>query len=278
MNFTLTSSSPYTHLKLRLKTLTFNDFISIHIFINLFYSFSFYQGQLKFALLLLQCLSLILSLCTSYKFFGYFLLLASKIYLSIVIFPNTANHNFLQIFIFILAILSNPQEDHHLKKQIQLIVLSIYFYAGVQKLLNGQWINGEFLSKVLFNGKNYSHAIRTGTFFQKTLILATEMESVPLDIPVVYRLLIILFSWITILSELLIPIAIFWIKNNRIPILLLLVTQVLIGSLSGEFEFMILALACMTYFSINSHIRSRCLYMLTVTNIIYFVCHYYAKK
>ena len=82
-------------------------------------------------------------------------------------FPETGNHKYIEFYVLILLLIcpSRPIDPPHSSSQsiqptklmtdgtlchlIRLLSLSVYFYAGIQKLLGGRWLSGEYLTQTI---------------------------------------------------------------------------------------------------------------------------------
>lgn len=75
--------------------------------------------------------------------------LGAMIYQVALVFPNVANHNFLELYVLgLLSLLSagDSLEDKTVLRALQWLTVIVLFHTGLQKVLHGYYFSGDFLS------------------------------------------------------------------------------------------------------------------------------------
>lgn len=265
----------------------FTLFYSVHIAVNVLKI----QWQMPRSVFLLVGLINFVSVLIVYheKFFkiGLLILFIYKFWTCYLRFPATGNHQYVELLIllFLLVFSHRPEKEEKdpfslkLVSLIQYTLLSIYFFSGIQKICQGQWLSGEFLSKCLFGNTNLALSMTLRPILRNLQNLlhsplpplpipsAKTMEVVMFSIPEWTKWVFKGMSWTIILAEILTPILVFVPKTRRHGLVLLLFTQMLIGVASWELEFMFGALGCVLLYDPAHSRRNYCL--LTAVQILY---------
>jgi hypothetical protein len=210
---------------------------------------------------------------------GLILLLLLKLYGVAYKFPMTANHHFLELYVLIFLLLwpdrpiaqeSDKQEANKVSGEschlARLLVLSVYFFAGIQKLIHGIWLNGEYLAHSLFEATNGTllttqYMLRfissiSGSLAEIPINLSIDANMVMLTIPGWVVVYFLVMSWTTIVSEISIPLLVVFRRTRKIGIRLMLVLTVIIGLLAFETEFMFASVGCALLFFFDKGIRN----------------------
>jgi hypothetical protein len=244
--------------------LAFRCFFSFHLFLQslkLPWSFGDGKGVLVIQGGLFFCTFLMFSQKTFR--FSCSIIFLYKLFWVWLKFPFTANHYYFELFVAAFLFLFPGEELGEAEKSdgtalrlIQVSILSLYFYGGLHKLVHGLWINGEFLLQEFLEKNNgglgwtLNHFI---SFIDKTPLLAPltfsqGMEVTAFQVSGLSFGLLKILSWLTILTEMLIPLLFCFEKTRRVGISLMILIQVIIGLASWETEFMFLALGSMFLF------------------------------
>ena len=193
-------------------------------------------------------------------------------------YPLTGNHKYVELYILLLLLVSpdrpnqleesagsersylNNLADGTCSRLIGMLALSIYFYSGLQKLANGRWHTGEYLTLTLFHQRDFglpvslSMAVDWIASFgglvrvDYTHPMAKTIERVPLDLPHWVTILILLLSWFTIISETGLPLLVIFRRTRKIGLLMFLLMSIMIGLVSWETEFMFLLVGSVLLF------------------------------
>jgi uncharacterized membrane protein YhhN len=77
------------------------------------------------------------------------------VFLAAARFPRTANHLYLQCFVALVLTLTNLDDDDQrtaLVVALRRIVIAVFFWSGVQKIVHGAYVDGSFLCWNLVKG------------------------------------------------------------------------------------------------------------------------------
>lgn len=187
---------------------------------------------------------------------GLMFLLVRHVLLVTTTFPYTLNHHFLEAW-FLLHLVLLPSSSagapalRHVSAvhMIRLTVLSVWFFAGVQKAVSGYYLNGEFfaiemflsrgrlgeglrwLASVVDDGKmQVGSGIRMDRY-------AGDFECWPIDLPHTVTAILLILSWFILLCELLLP-ALVVRRTTRVAAASTLVAlSVLSTAATGEMSF-----------------------------------------
>lgn len=206
--------------------------------------------------------------------------LALQLYLVALSFPITGNHKYVEAYILFLLLVcpdrpSHPRtpdvatnlqrdadqlSDGTCARLIGSLILSIYVYGGLQKLVNGRWHSGEYLTYTLLHPREYGLPVTLRGAIgmvadvvglpsvDSSVRFATAVEHVPLHLPLWITVLLIGISWFTILGEISVPLLAVNRRTRAIGLRLCLVMSVFIGLVSWETEFMFAAVGCLLLF------------------------------
>lgn len=192
---------------------------------------------------------------------GLALMVAGKGYWVVASWPMAANHYYLELLVLLLLLafadrpVDGPADgrrwvDGTACRLSQLALLSVYFYAGLHKLVHGMWHQGEFLTHSLFESGRFDMAASMRWVLDSLGLLAAEAplqlpesfttESFALSGPTLAVLLSL--SWVILLSELAAPVLVLMPRTRKVGLVFLLAAQVGIGLFAWETEFMFGAL------------------------------------
>lgn len=223
-------------------------------------------------------------------YIGLLVLTVFRVYLVSDKFPMTANHHFGELYILILLLLwphrslgndtslVNGTASHLIK----LFILSVYFFAGIHKLVHGFWISGEFMAHGLFNvSSGFDLVTKTmlqfisGSFGlplpELPLDWASVMESGVIQLPLWVIIIFLGLSWATLVTEIGVPVLVLMQKFRSIGLRLLAVMILVVGLTSLELEFMFASLGCLLLFYPNKPIRNYGLLLLVHLGWSFFV-------
>ncbi len=211
---------------------------------------------------------------------GLLLLLLLKLYGVAYKFPMTANHHFLELYVLLFLLLwpdrsigqgTDKQETKQVSSEschlARLLVLSVYFFAGIQKLIHGIWLNGEYLAHSLIEVTNgtllttqymlrFIASISGSPLVEIPLNLSLDAHMVMITIPSWVVVYFLGMSWVTIASEIAIPLLVVFRRTRKIGLRLMLVLTIIIGLLAFETEFMFASVGCALLFFHDKGIRN----------------------
>lgn len=197
--------------------------------------------------------------------FGLVILLAYKSFYVIHNFPNTGNHPYVEALILLVLLLfsrqgTRPEEvqaEAYACHLIQVTVLSIYLFSGLQKLVHGMWLNGEYLAESLFFRERFGVWYNVqllvdamGSIFgervgQLPLVRSLEADPSPLLLPGWAVVFFIAMGWFVVASEVGAPLLIMNRATRSFGVIAMLIVQCLVGLFSWETEFMFAAVGAM---------------------------------
>ena len=191
-------------------------------------------------------------------------LFVAKLGLTIASLPMTSNHAFVETLLLALVLVqsSSPHADlrhralraAELREAVLFVIAGAYAIAGLQKLAQGYWHDGEFLALELVYGTGgLAHSMQT-TFDAIATALGLEpvladsrgldvLAARPLPLPRWAATMVLALSWSFLALEILAPALLLWSRTRRSGLVLLAFVQIGIGMFAWETEFMCLALA-----------------------------------
>ena len=208
------------------------------------------------------------------------------------IFPETGNHKYLESYLLVLLLIcpSRPLDSPHASSQspssmtdgtfchlTQVLALSVYFYAGIQKALGGRWLSGEYLTQRLLapvdvasaNPVNHglpvflrrsvdliSQQLNLPSINYPALETASSLDNLPLILPIWATSFLLVVSWLTVFVEILCPSLIFFRCTRRLAIPACILMAIMLGVIANETEFMFTMLGCLLLFYPNHAVRN----------------------
>jgi len=193
-----------------------------------------------------------------------------KLYWINYTFPLTANHYYVEFLILLLLLIfpNNKRvdgtHDGTAIRLVQFSILSIYFFGGVQKLVLGQWLNGEFLLNLFLRNGMAGLTSTVSALIWKldsnALVnwggMARGFQAVPFEISSFAFGIILILSWLTLLTEIGLPLLFLFKKSLKVGIFLIIILQIVIGFSAWETEFMFAALGCIFLFFNKNSIKN----------------------
>lgn len=182
--------------------------------------------------------------------------------------PYTLNHFILEelVLLVLLAfpVRFNAEHGREPLQELQLLwvtLLSVWFFAGLQKLGHGHYLNGESMALPLLVGDDgLGRGLRMGLrllrapFGSAALVSGDAAGAAPLD--VLARIYCVGVSWLVILAEVGLPLLALVPHTRRVATVGLCLAQCSVGLLSGEIDFAILGLGLIALGSAR-HIHAR---------------------
>lgn len=181
--------------------------------------------------------------------------------------PYTLNHFILEelILLVLLAfpVRFNAEHGREPLQELQLLwvtLLSVWFFAGVQKLGHGHYLNGESMALPLLAGEDcLGRGLRGGLSLLRSLLgpaalAPADPGSAPLDLTA--RIYCVGLSWLVIVAELGLPLLALVPRARRAATVGFCLAQCSVGLLSGEVDFAILGLGLIALGSAR-HIQAR---------------------
>jgi hypothetical protein len=182
--------------------------------------------------------------------------------------PYTLNHFILEQLV-LLVLLAFPvrfaaergREPLHDLQLLWVTLLSVWFFAGVQKLGQGHYLNGESMALPLLAGEDcLGRGLRGGLSLLRSLsgpaalVPGADPGAAPLDLAA--RIYCVGLSWLVIAAEVGLPLLALVPHTRRAATVGLCLAQCSVGLLSGEVDFAILGLGLIALGSAR-HIRAR---------------------
>lgn len=174
-------------------------------------------------------------------------------------FPYTINHAFFDAALLLLLSLGEPTEDGglHPLRVAQAGILTVFLYAGVQKLVHGYYVDGQlFALRVLYDDGDMGRRLRWMLSFagerfglpvppadaQPRPSLLVDVAAV---LPTWVRGALIVASNATWIAEIGLPVVALWRSSRTFAVVALLGLEGVILALSGEVSFGITVVACL---------------------------------
>jgi hypothetical protein len=180
-------------------------------------------------------------------------------------FPGTPNHVYIQSLVLVSFILFYPKEielsiaiknNEHVsavgKNFIQGLIFMAFFISGIQKLLSGYWLSGEFIGTFILFGRDHNLLSVSLQYFIEVIASFTNSPiSLPLPRPqtggfvkynyptwISYFSLFLSLSIITL--EIVLPIGLIIKRTKKLFLKFMIVLQVSIAGVTGVFGFLLL--------------------------------------
>lgn len=164
--------------------------------------------------------------------------------------PFTLNHVLLEAVLLLLLLL-DPGEPFALSRvstpfMIKTLMLSVWFYSGLQKLIHGYYSSGELLALEALTGED-GLGENLGAVLRQAPSIQCCMDS-PIHLPVWEKRLFQFMGLSTIATELFLPIGVFIERFRKAAIASLFALQLSIALLSSEIDFAFTAFAVLVLF------------------------------
>ena len=172
-------------------------------------------------------------------------------------FPDTLNHQFLQVFLLLVVFFySRTQETRSTGlRLVQAVILIAWLFSGMQKLAQGMWWNGDyFLYEMLTNDGTIAATLRLGT----RLVWAGAAEApFPLaaapvqsfaQVPAAATFAMVAWANLAMLAEIALPVFVLFACTRRCALYGLVAMQALIPVGAGIAGFALTGLACLFLF------------------------------
>ncbi len=226
-----------------------------------------------------------------YYYLGLIVLLGFQLMMVVVGFPDTGNHYFVELYLLIILLLwpnrQNPTtgdiQNGSAYYLIQLLLLSIYFYAGLHKAIHGFWLDGEYVATMLYNVKGdglpatLQMLVPIGAnLFNLPVVdlqsqFVAEMGRVPIVFPNWFFIFAVVLGWITVISEIIVPPLVLIRSTRNLGLWLMFVMTTAIAMMSWEIEFLLVAWGCMLLFFPNKPIRNYAILLFAHLSWSFFV-------
>lgn len=191
------------------------------------------------------------------RFYGIFGIFGLAFLECLNAWPFTINHVVLELVILLLMALMPDDETNALacSNMIIFLMLSVWFFSGLQKIVQGYYLNGEFFAlEVLFREPGLGeHAYRfinsIGSWFGLEKIEFFECcKEGSLKLSYVHVFFLLILSWTTVIAELGLPLMVVFSRYKNYAIAGLFVVQFVIAYFSGEIDFAFTAFAILLLF------------------------------
>jgi hypothetical protein len=233
-------------------------FFRVFLAIKIATPFLFPQGN--FLLFDPKTLLILFALCVvplrKYYLPGLLVILGLSAYEIFRSWPFTINHSGLEFVIVALLCLDSEKNDEYrfpsCVDMIRILMLSVWFYSGIHKLLQGYYLNGEFFAlEVLSNRTTLGMKLREllqifGSFENfHALDCCTSSKLLMKDGHTAFFLIL---SWLTILTELALPFTLLFKRTRAVGFLSIFFFQGTIAYFSGEIDFAFTAFGVLLLF------------------------------
>lgn len=199
---------------------------------------------------------------------GILTLFLYRLWQVILIFPYTLNHAFYEcVALLILMMFPAPAPRSqsllpvsglapHL---LQATIVLVWFYAGLQKVVHGYYLNGEMMAMYgMFAGGKMTpffmeviHRIEwlsSASSGNLPLACPESVDQVVFEIPIWVKAVFISVSWVIVISELLFPPLTLLRRMRKMAIAAMIALQVIIGICTLELSFSLTSIACLLLF------------------------------
>lgn len=172
--------------------------------------------------------------------------------------PYTINHRILELFISIVLLgyparLNGPaRQDGRNVRLLWFALLTVWIYAAIQKIVHGQYLNGEFMALELVTKQGELASFIRGFLepLQRALGDApnvsrfpVELTTTPVSLSLLERGFCVAAGWGVVLGELSVAACAVLMRNRPRAVALVALGQVGLAVTSGEHDFAFTALA-----------------------------------
>lgn len=175
---------------------------------------------------------------------GVCLLLIERLDALVSTWPYTINHTFFEtwvlLFVAVLGARGTAQQVAVPARSILALTLSVWLYAGIQKLVHGHYLSGEVLALHGLSPRGSMHTLFAGLGLDP---LAVDTDG-HVQIDLITRWAVLLASWSVVLLEGLLPLLAFWRKTRRAAWMGLMGLLCMIALPAEEYSFFCSASLC----------------------------------
>jgi len=192
---------------------------------------------------------------------GMLAVLAFSLWECIASWPFTLNHIAMEAAVLILILLDSPPRTGENRlapwTKIQVLMLSVWFYSGVQKLLHGYFASGETLALEMLSGDSFLGR-NLAIFYHyglEPIFGAAEppwlscCHAGPIPLPLAIRLVFPIRGIATIATEIGLPWLVLFDRWRALALGLLFAFQLSVGIFSWELDFAVTAFAILLLFT-----------------------------
>lgn len=211
------------------------------------------------------CIAFILSCSRHLYWAGLLTFLGFLLFVKFIpTFPFTINHVGVEAVVLLIMLLLSSSDFGSLRARklnllctrlIQYLIISVYVYSGIHKVLNGYFLNAEMFGLSVLHGATSLSVPLTGFLMPFVELYGGGRPWVPncctsgtLDIEWWYVTWFLVVSWMVLLGELLVPLLTLFRMTRFIGALLFLMLQLGIAITSLEFDFAYSAFAFLLLF------------------------------
>lgn len=246
---------------------------------------------LQVTLATLLFISFLIITCSQKALWGWVTFLFVQIVEVFNYFPWTPNHMYIEALLCLLAVLYylRPTQPSMIgtTKSITVILALSFFYAGVQKIVQGQWLNGEYLAHHIFFAPDWNQLARFLRWSTEWLFSTSVEPQSIYSLKEAFthpHLPSILFftqtmSRSVVILEIILPLLLFTKRFSSLAVLGLIALQLGIAMTAGIWGFAITGSACLalglnhfpkylSYFLITLSLGSFALGLLENFNVV----------
>ena len=209
-------------------------------------------GPTRLCLLLVLFLALGLTASRRYSRYGFLIYFGAVLHQVIRTFPLTINHFLLELLIlFILLLFPTSPHDPEKSQEVdgtalrilQINILFVWFYSGIQKLVHGYYLNGEMFALTTFfePADGLGRSLQAvSSFFSTTkfpLSVTDTFANIGIPLNHAQQVFFLGASWFTVLMELSLPLMMLFRQTRGFASVSLVVAQILVGISAGELDF-----------------------------------------
>lgn len=182
--------------------------------------------------------------------------------------PFTLNHYVLELLVLSVLVVFPVRFEPERQsgdglRLLWLAVLSVWFFAGIQKLVHGQYLDGRFMALALLGDGQLGAHLRGGLELLQADATSALVNPVlasfgPSEqgLSATARVYSVALGWLVVIAELGLPVLACFPRTRTLAVWGLSVAQAAIGFVSGELDFAITGLALIGLGSAR-HVRAR---------------------
>lgn len=193
---------------------------------------------------------------------GALILAAYHLLKVVAYFPLSGNHRYLEMLIYLTLAVVPVRE---VGKLLRYAILTIFFYSGLQKALNGYYWSGEIFALEAFHQPETVVNVFRMQLWAISHVFGLHLPNLGRDIDWSQHVLLDLPAWLdttfklmgrgALAAEIGLPLLVLWRRTRKPALAALMAFGIYIGIFASEYEFASTNTACLLLFYHPRHMR-----------------------